>query len=251
MDDPGGFDLPFRWLRRVLFAGLAGRIDAALEDGDLAAGAFGAARRESGLLRTVDPQRIDEAVAEVVAEIENLAVDDLAVRFGQSDVALRVQPLGLLVVDDLVGFERRTRVIDLHIADRRDALVGVVVVHLGRAHEHLILRALRAGQQAAAGLSRLRTLREGDDAAPLGERGRRVGDASDGDNEDGGRHGGEAPPAATRQTWTSGGHDHHPSSWCSSIIRPVSPPASGGRPAAITGDSSPALLKSPITFDMT
>ena len=88
MDDAGGLDLPFRRLRRVLLAGLAGRIDAALEDRDVAARAFGAGGGESGLLGTVDPQRVDEAVAEIVAEIEDLAVDDLAVGLGQTDIAL-------------------------------------------------------------------------------------------------------------------------------------------------------------------
>src|SRR5262252_8678945 len=99
MDDPGRSDLPFRRLRHVVLARLAGRVDAALEDGHFAAGALGATGREPGLFGTINAQRIDEAVAEVVAEIEHLSVDDLAVRFGQLDTALRVPSLGLLVVD--------------------------------------------------------------------------------------------------------------------------------------------------------
>ena len=90
MNDPGGLDLPLRRLLRVLLARLAGGIDAVLEEGHVAAGALAATRREAGLLGTVDSQRIDKAIAEVVAEIEGLAIEDLAVRLGQSDVALRV-----------------------------------------------------------------------------------------------------------------------------------------------------------------
>ena len=89
--------------------GFAGGVDAVVEDGEVAARALGARRRHAGLVGRVEAQRIDEAVAEVVAQIHDLAVGDLAVRFGQPDVAFGVQALGVLVVDDLVGFERRVR----------------------------------------------------------------------------------------------------------------------------------------------
>jgi hypothetical protein len=48
-----------------------------------------------------------------------------------------MQPLGLLVIDDLVGLHAGAVVEHLHVADRRHALVVVVVIHLDRLHGHL------------------------------------------------------------------------------------------------------------------
>ena len=76
-----------------------------MEDGEVAARALGARGRHAGLVGGVEPQRVDEAVAEVVGQIHDLAVGDLAVGFGQPHIAFGVQALGGLVVDDPVGFE--------------------------------------------------------------------------------------------------------------------------------------------------
>ena len=46
--------------------------------------------------------------------------------------------LGLLVINDLVGFELSALVVDLYVADGRDALVDVVVIDLARAQQHLV-----------------------------------------------------------------------------------------------------------------
>ena len=48
-----------------------------------------------------------------------------------------MQPLGLLIVDDLVGLDAGAVVEHLHVADRRHALVVVVVIDLDGLHEHL------------------------------------------------------------------------------------------------------------------
>jgi hypothetical protein len=63
----------------MVLARLAGRVDALLEDEGLAVGALGPRRRESRLVRVHHTQRIDEAVAEIVGQVEAFAGDDGAV----------------------------------------------------------------------------------------------------------------------------------------------------------------------------
>ncbi len=145
MDDPHRLHLPFRRFLRIVLALLAGSVDAVLEDGEIAGRAFRARGGETGVLGSVDPQRIDEAVAIVVAEIHDLAAGDHAT-LGQYDISLRMQALGLLVVDHPIGFEGRVAIVELYIADRRHAFVAVVVIDLGRPNEHLLLLAFRLGR---------------------------------------------------------------------------------------------------------
>jgi hypothetical protein len=76
-------------------------------------------------------------------------------------------------------------------------------VHLGRAHDHLIFLILLRAEQPAAGLGRLRTLRERDDAAALGKRRRSGGNAQQGDagerqRANGSHPRGRTPPAQPR-----------------------------------------------------
>lgn len=142
-DDPCGLNLPERRFLGVVLTGFAGGVDAVLQDG---VGALGAIRPRRGEARVVDglePERIDEAVAIVVAEIERLRIGDLAVRLGQSDVALGAQALGLLVVGDLVRLDGRSAVIDLDVADGGDRIVRIVVPHFGGLHEHRRIRRRR------------------------------------------------------------------------------------------------------------
>ena len=126
-----------------------------MENRKIAGRAFRARGRDAGLLRRVHAQRIDEAIAIVVGEFHDLAVADLAVGLGQPRIAFSAQTLGFLVVDDLVRLEYGAVVVDLHIADGGDALVGVVVVDLPRLHEHLPFRRRLADRWFRAG-------REGD-----------------------------------------------------------------------------------------
>ena len=89
MDDAGGLDLPFRRLRGIVLARLAGGVDAVLEDRVIAARPLRAGRGEAGLLGSLEPQRIDEAVAKIVAEIHDVAEGDRAVRAGSAGRCLR------------------------------------------------------------------------------------------------------------------------------------------------------------------
>ena len=58
VDDPRRLYLPFRRLRRIVLAGLAGGIDAVVEDGEIAAGALCARGGKTGLLGSIEAQRI-------------------------------------------------------------------------------------------------------------------------------------------------------------------------------------------------
>ena len=89
-----------------------------MEDRVVAARAFGASRGHAGLIRAVKAQRVDEAVAVIVGQIHDLAIRDLAVLFGQPDIAFGMQALAGLIVNDLVGLKGRAAIIDLHAADR-------------------------------------------------------------------------------------------------------------------------------------
>ena len=60
-----------------------------------------------------------------------LSKSDFAVYLGQACISLRVQTFGSLIIDDPVGLKRRTAVIDLHVSNRRDAFVRVIVIDLG------------------------------------------------------------------------------------------------------------------------
>ena len=197
VDDPRGFHLPFRGFLRIVLARLAGGIDAVMEDREIVR-LLRALGGEAGLFRRIQPERIDETVAIVVAQIHDLAMGDRAVALRQRDIAFGMQALGLLIVDHAVGFERRVAEVELHVADGRHALVAVVVIDLRGAHEHLLLPAIGSDR-------RLRTRRE---RQHLGERRRQAGRAAD-------QHGGgdqsdqcAAPGAPTRQSGRGGRPRH-------------------------------------------
>ena len=195
-------DLPFRRPLRILHARLAGGVDAIVEHGEIA-GALRARRRETGLLGRVEPQRVDEAVAIIIAQVHDFAVGDGAVGLGQLHVSFGVQALGFLIVDHPVGFEGGTAKVELNVSDRRDALVGVVVVDLLGAHEHLLLRTLLPHD-------RFRPRREHQQLS----RRRRHGAGARKQREGGRKNDQRAPRrAAARQSRTVGSACHHPSSW--------------------------------------
>jgi hypothetical protein len=145
VDDAHPLDLPQRRLLRIVLARRASRVDAVLEHRVVAAGAIGAGCRHAGSIGGIDAQRIDEAVAVVVAQIQDIGIGDLAVHVGHADVAFGMQPLGLLIVDDLVRLDAGAVVEQLHVADSRYPRVVVVVIHLIGLHQHLpvVRRTLR------------------------------------------------------------------------------------------------------------
>jgi len=137
VDDANRLDLPQRRFLGIVEARLAGRIDAALEYRVIGPGAVGAHRGDARIVDGLLAQRINEAVPVVVAQVDKFAERDLAVRFGEPRIAFRVQALGALVVDHLVGFDGGTVVINLDVADRGNLLVIVVVFDFVRLNQHL------------------------------------------------------------------------------------------------------------------
>ena len=156
MNDAGCPHLPQRRLFWIVLARLAGGINAVVQDRVIALAAVGARRRHAGIVRHFQAQRIDKPVSIVVGQIDNLAVGDIAIGLGEPGIAFGTQALCFLVVDDLVGLDGRSLVVNLHIADGGDDVVRVIVFDLGRFDEHrriarrrrrhVLLRADREGQ---------------------------------------------------------------------------------------------------------
>src|SRR6187431_220077 len=169
-----------------------------------------------------------------------------------------MQPLGLLVKDDLVGLHAGAVVEHLHVADRRHALVVVVVVHLDRLHEHLAVvvgrpwrrlwrprivgEALRRGRRHHGKLQRARETDPGEQGKHGGANGDRAGSIAAHIN---------APPEPRRPQLAGGDNGHYPSSWYNKARKPVRPPTQTGSHAAAMGCINSALLKSSVTFDRT
>ena len=173
-----------------------------MEDGEIAR-TLRARRGEARLLGRIESQGIHEAVAIVVAEVHDFAVSDRAVTVGQLYVSFGVQALGFLIVDHPIGFECGVAKIKLHIANGRDALVGVVVVDLVGANEHLLLRTFGPD----------RGLRPRGEKHDLRQSRRQPGRARN--HRDGERENayGRPPGAAVRQAPMVSRARHQPSSW--------------------------------------
>src|SRR5262249_30505499 len=176
-------------------------------------------------------------------------VGDLAVGLGQPGVAFGPQPLGDLVVDDPVGLDGGPVVVDLHVADRGDAMVGVVVIDLVRLDEHL---RVGGGMQQRGGFWRGRPdlLAEVEELLLRGRRSRQRKDRAGKRQRHRGPRPWQARPATQVRTGC-GRTGHSPSSWYSNATSPVSPPTTTGSQAAAIGCISSALLKSSVTLEKT
>src|SRR5690242_1294373 len=166
-----------------------------------------------------------------------------------------MQPLGLLVVDHLVGFDAGAVVEQLHIADRRDTVVVVVVVDLDRLHEHLAV----IGDARTGRLRRTRIVGEALRGGGLRRHQfERAGQQHGESHHERGKRGNTHPSPARGyapgwgQPQLEGGDDrHYPSSWYSKAKKPVRPPTNTGSHAATIGCINSALLRSSVTFDKT
>src|SRR5207302_10053493 len=181
-----------------------------------------------------------------------------AVRIGHADIAFGMKPLGLLVVDHLVGFDARSIVEHLDVADRRDARIVVIVVDLDRLDQHLSIiggaRRFRARRLRIVGeaLGRYRRRRRHvhRDGKRQAEHQAEQGAAARGQTPSTTAH--ERAPLQRKQPSLAGGdYCHYPSSWYSKAKKPVRPPTSTGSHAAAIGCINSALLKSSVTFDST
>ncbi len=98
--------------------------------------AFGAGGRDPRLGRRLDPQAVDEAILEIVGEVEAVTIGFGAVGFRQLGVALGIDALVLAVVGDAIRFQNTALIIDLHIADRADPVLVTVIDDLTGIDEH-------------------------------------------------------------------------------------------------------------------
>ena len=140
VDDARRLDLPERRALRMLEAGLAGGVDTAAEDRQVAVAPLRGLRGEARLVDRHDIEAADEAVAEVVGDVEAFGGDDVAVRLQHAHAAGGDQPARFLIVDDLFGVERVAIVVDLHIADRGDGLAVEIVDELVGLQQQLLVR---------------------------------------------------------------------------------------------------------------
>ena len=120
---------------------------------------------------------------------------------GQPHIAFGVEMLRSLVVDDLVGLDRRSLVVDLHVSDRQHPLVGIVVLDFGGLHEHRRIAGFRLARRrgwpdlALEGeVLRLRPVRAGE--RRRGREGKNYRKA-----------GGSPPPTPNRGEGDERGHD--------------------------------------------
>jgi hypothetical protein len=159
-----------------------------------------------------------------------------------------MQPLGLLIVDDLVRLDAGAVVEQLHVADRRHPRVVVVVVDLVGLHQHLpvIRRTLRdrLGRSWIVG----EALRERVRGEPEGARQQQA--KSYGHRARATTH--DSTLAQREQSSAEGGnHSHYPSSKYNKAKKPVRPPTHTGSHAEAIGCINSALLKSSVTLDKT
>jgi hypothetical protein len=246
VNDPRRLDLPQRRLCRIVLARLAGGIDAVLQHRGIARRAIGALRGKARVVGGLETERIDEAVTVVVGEIDDLAVGDLAVGLGQPDVALREQALGLLIVGDLVGLDGRAVVIDLHIADRRHAVVGVVVFDLGGLNQHRPVGRDRRRLRLRRPQLEVKRVGHALCGSALGCK-RACDEREQRSNERRAQSGANANAGTNRAERTR----HYPSSWNNNTTKPVRPPTRTGVHAATSGEISSDLLMSSVILDST
>jgi len=165
-----------------------------------------------------------------------------------------MQPLGLLIVDDLVRLDAGAVVEQLHVADRRHPRIVVVVVDLIGLHEHLAIigRTLgdRLGRSRVIGEALRKSGRRG--CQPKGRQQQAEYDGKDRFPDAGHAHTVAAhgtTPAKRSQFWLEGGnHSHYPSSKYNKAKKPVRPPTHTGSHAEAIGCINSALLKSSVTY---
>ena len=126
-DDPLGLQTPDRRLAGIVLARLAGRIDAVVERREDAAPALCAFGGEIRLVDGLDTQRVDEAVAEIVGDVDLVRIDRGAFRVDDLDVPAGDQPAGFPVVANLIGDQLVAAVVDSDVSRRGDRVVIVVV----------------------------------------------------------------------------------------------------------------------------
>ncbi len=230
MDDPVGADLPDRLAALLAVAVDARLVDAVLELRDVAAVACGGAGAEGDPVGGDELERLGDAVAKVVRQIDALAADGVAGPVGELHRAGGLDPLGGAVDVHPVGRERVDAVVDDDLADRRDGL-GVDVVD----------DAVGLDQHTLVTLGRLDHAEQGGAARSLlgeGGQGPRGQDRRQ-------RHAAERKGAQPRRVERTDDPDQrHPSSRNNKMVEPSMVATTDGVQAARAGGTRPSLPKS-------
>ncbi len=127
LNDALGLYLPQRRLFRALGAGQTRGVDTVVEDHQVAFKALGAFPGNTGIVRGLDAQCVDEALTEVVGHVHLVGIDLVAARLDQLDVAMGDHATGLLVIFHLLGHHTVARIFHANHALRDDAL-GIAVI---------------------------------------------------------------------------------------------------------------------------
>ncbi len=127
LDDLGRPDLPERRPLGMVLAGFAGGVASLFEYGHVAVHALAARRGEARLVGGQRLDAVDEAVAEIFAELEPRPVNDVAVFVGHLGVTLGVDAFGHAIVNDPVGLQEAALVEQLDRALRGHSVLVLVV----------------------------------------------------------------------------------------------------------------------------
>jgi len=150
-----GLELPKRRLGRVLAAQLAGAKDRFAEHGDATVPARAAGCGDARPVGHQDADVANEALAQIVRELDVFGEIGGAVQFDQADVARGRDHTVALIVADCIGQQGASVLIDLHVAAGGHDAQLLVVGHLvGAEEDGFFLQLLRNGCFALLGEQR-------------------------------------------------------------------------------------------------
>ncbi len=237
LDDLGRPDLPERRPLGMVLTGFAGGVASLFKYGHVAVHALAARRGEARLVGGQRLDAVDEAVAEIFAELEPRPVNDVAVFVGHLGVTLGVDAFGHAIVDDPVGLQETALVEQLDRALRGHSVFVLVVDQFVGVNDELV------GRLGGRHRRRMRSRRGRRDHCRRQAQNRpcNCGRAES-------RETGPGTPTQVPLKRGADGGAHQPSSWCSKTYTPNKHPTSSGDQPAATGLMKPASPRSLITL---
>lgn len=139
VDDARGTHLPERRLFRIVLAGLAGGVDALVEDEGLAIGALGARRWKRVLSGFTTRSRSMKPSRKSSVRLKRSPVMTVPLVSVMRALPVATTRTGA-VIDHAVSLDRAALVEDLDVADRGNSVVVLVVDEFARIHDHALLR---------------------------------------------------------------------------------------------------------------
>ncbi len=148
-------DLPDQRALGIFLADLAGRIDGALHDGQVAVAAPRIHRGQPAVVGEQEPELLHHAVLHAVGKLDVVREHHFARGLEQRDVARGADRLGLLVVAHAVGHQHAVALGDLDVAARQDRPQLGVLADLVRGEQDRLIgafqRLCRCGRRDQAG----------------------------------------------------------------------------------------------------